>query len=94
MVKLLYQMPRTKEKIKEIIERFGKHNKDSGSPEVQIAILTDEILNLQKHLAQNKQDKSSKRGLILKIVQRRKILSYLKKESYSRYKKIIEELRL
>jgi len=87
-------MARIKEKIKEIIDRFGRHSKDTGSPEVQIALLTDEILNLQKHLTKNKQDKSSKRGLILKIVQRRKILTYLKKESYSRYKKIIEELRL
>jgi small subunit ribosomal protein S15 len=84
----------TKEKIQEIIKKFGKHEKDTGSPEVQIAILTEEILNLQKHLSQNKQDKNSKRGLILKVSQRRKLLNYLKKESYHRYRKIIEELRL
>jgi small subunit ribosomal protein S15 len=84
----------TKEKIQEIIKKFGKHEKDSGSPEVQIAILTEEILNLQKHLSQNKQDKNSKRGLILKVSKRRKLLNYLKKESYHRYRKIIEELRL
>jgi small subunit ribosomal protein S15 len=84
----------TKEKIQEIIKKFGKHEKDTGSPEVQIALLTEEILNLQKHLSQNKQDKNSKRGLILKVSQRRKLLNYLKKESYHRYRKIIEELRL
>jgi small subunit ribosomal protein S15 len=87
-------MVKVKEKIQEIIKKFGKHEKDTGNPEVQIALLTEEILNLQKHLTQNKQDKNSKRGLILKITQRRKLLNYLKKESYHRYKKIIEELRL
>jgi small subunit ribosomal protein S15 len=87
-------MVKVKEKVQEIIKKFGKHEKDTGSPEVQIALLTEEILNLQRHLTQNKQDKNSKRGLILKIVQRRKLLNYLKKESYHRYKKIIEELRL
>jgi small subunit ribosomal protein S15 len=87
-------MTKVKEKIQEIIKKFGKHEKDTGSPEVQIALLTEEILNLQKHLSQNKQDKNSKRGLILKVSQRRKLLNYLKKESYHRYRKIIEELRL
>jgi len=87
-------MPNIKEKIQEIIKKFGKHEKDTGSPEVQIAILTEEILNLQRHLSQNKQDKNSKRGLILKVSQRRKLLNYLKKTSYNRYRKIVEELRL
>jgi small subunit ribosomal protein S15 len=53
-------MTKVKEKIQEIIKKFGKHEKDTGSPEVQIALLTEEILNLQKHLSQNKQDKNSK----------------------------------
>ena len=87
-------MAKVKEKIQEIIKKFGKHEKDTGSPEVQIAILTEEILNLQRHLSQNKQDKNSKRGLILKVSQRRKLLNYLKKESYHRYRKIVEELKL
>jgi len=87
-------MVKVKEKIQEIIKKFGKHEKDTGSPEIQIALLTEEILNLQRHLNQNKQDKNSKRGLILKIIQRRKILNYLKKESYHRYRKITDELRL
>ena len=87
-------MSKVKEKIQEIIQKFGKHEKDSGSPEVQIALLTEEILNIQRHLAQNKKDKHSKRGLILKVAQRRKLLNYLKKESYARYRKIVEELKL
>lgn len=87
-------MPKVKEKVQEIITKFGKHEKDVGSPEVQIALLTEEILNLQQHLTRNKKDKNSKRGLILKIVQRRKLLNYLKKESYSRYRKVVEELKL
>lgn len=87
-------MPNLKEKVQEIIKKFGKHEKDTGGPEVQIAILTEEILNLQRHLLENKQDKNSKRGLILKVVQRRKLLNYLKRISYHRYKKIITELKL
>lgn len=87
-------MSNVKEKIQEIIKKYGKHEKDTGSPEVQIAILTEEILNLSKHLQKHKHDKNSKRGLILKVAQRKKLLKYLKKESYSRYKKIVQELNL
>ena len=87
-------MVKIKEKIKEIIQKFGQHEKDTGSPEVQIALLTQEILNLSKHLQKNKHDKNSKRGLILKIAHRKKLLSYLKKVSYSRYRKIVKDLSL
>lgn len=87
-------MTKVKEKIQEIIKKFGKHEKDTGSPEVQIALLTEEILNLSKHLQENKHDKNSKRGLILKIAYRKKLLNYLKKTSYSRYRKIVKELNL
>ncbi len=87
-------MALTKEKIKEIIKKFGKNEKDSGSPEVQIALLTEEILNLVEHLKKHKHDKNSKRGLILKIAHRKKLLRYLKQKSYSRYQKIVKELNL
>lgn len=87
-------MAKVKEKIQEIIRKFGMHEKDSGSPEVQIALLTDEILNLSRHLQENKHDKNSKRGLILKIAYRKKLLKYLKKVSYTRYRKIVKELNL
>ncbi len=87
-------MPVTREKIKEIIKKFGKNENDSGSPEVQIAFLTKEILNLAEHLKTHKNDKNSKRGLILKIAHRKKLLRYLKEKSYSRYRKIVNELNL
>ncbi|GIW65219.1 MAG: 30S ribosomal protein S15 [Candidatus Parcubacteria bacterium] len=87
-------MTKVKEKVKEIVSKYGKNESDVGSPEVQVAILTEEILNLTKHLKENKKDKTSKRGLILKIVQRKKLLHYLKKKSYTRYKKIIQDLSL
>ncbi len=83
-----------KEKIKEIIKKYGQNEKDTGSPEVQIAILTEEILNLAEHLRKHKQDKNSKRGLILKVAKRRKLLKYLKRISFERYKRLVKELNL
>ncbi len=84
----------TKEKIRKIIEELGRHEKDTGSPEVQIAILTEEILKLVEHLKKHKQDKNSKRGLILKIAHRRKLLKYLQTVSLERYKKLVKKLGL
>lgn len=81
-------------KIEEIIKKFGKHEKDVGSPEVQIAILTEEILGLTKHLQKNPKDYNSKRGLILKIAHRRKLLKYLERKSIERYKEIKKILRI
>lgn len=84
----------TKEKIKEIIKKYSRHEKDVGSPEVQIVLLTEEILNLTDHLKRNPKDVNSKRGLILKVVHRRKLLKYLEKKSVETYKKIKKDLRL
>jgi len=81
-------------KVEEIIKKFGKHEKDTGSCEVQIAILTEEIINLTKHLQKHPKDYNSKRGLILKIAQRRKLLKYLEKKSVTRYKKLKDLLKL
>lgn len=83
-----------KVKIEEIIKKFGKHDKDVGSPEVQIAILTEEIVNLTKHLQKNPKDYNSKRGLILKVAHRKKLLKYLQKKSIERYNKIKKILKL
>jgi len=87
-------MPLRKEEKSKIIENFKIHEKDVGSPEIQIALLTEEIKKLTAHLKQNPHDNNSKRGLILKIAQRRKFLKYLKKTSIYRYKKIVERLDL
>lgn len=84
-------MPKTKS---ETIKKYRRHEKDVGSPEVQIALLTEEILNLTKHLKKNPKDFNSKRGLILKVVHRRRLLRYLEKKSYVSYVKIKKELKI
>lgn len=76
----------------EIREKFALHLKDTGSPEVQIAALTERISNLTRHLSQFKKDYSSKRGLLKLVAQRRKLFRYLKDEDEERYKKLMENL--
>ena len=84
----------TKEKKQEILKKFGKTEKDTGRTEVQIAILTSEILELTEHMKVNKKDKHSKLGLYKKVSQRASLLKYLKKESNERYLVILKELNL
>ena len=71
---------------------FGRHDRDTGSSEVQIATLTKEILALTEHLKQNKKDHSSRYGLIRKVNNRRKLLNYLKREDEAKYKDLIKKL--
>ena len=78
----------------EIFEKYGKGVKDTGSPEVQIAILTNEINALTEHLKNNKQDKHSKRGLLIKVGKRRSLLNYLIKNDVKRYRAVVEKLGL
>jgi len=87
-------MPRIKERKKKLIKNFRRHEKDTGSPEVQIALLTEEILNLNEHLKKNPHDYTAKKGLIIKVVQRRKIIRYLEKKSFETFKKVKKELKL
>ena len=84
----------TAEKKQELIKKFALHENDTGSPEVQIAILTERIRNLTEHIKANKKDLHSRRGLIGMVNKRRKLLNYLKRESEERYKKIIEALNI
>ena len=77
-----------------IIAKFKTHEKDTGSSEVQIAILTEEIKELTKHLQMHKHDHSSRRGLLKKLGERRRLLRYLESENEDNYKKLIEELKL
>lgn len=79
-------------KKEELKEKFGLHPNDSGSSEVQIAILTERIKNLTGHLTKYKKDQSSKKGLLELVMQRRKLLAYLKNEDGKRYRKIIKAL--
>lgn len=87
-------MALTKEKKAKIIKEFARDEKDTGSPEVQIAILTSEINALTEHLKNNKQDKHSKRGLLIKVGKRRSLLNYLLKTDVKRYRAVVEKLGL
>jgi len=81
-----------KEVKSKIIKEFQMDEKDTGSPEVQIAILTKEIEALTEHLKNNKQDKHSKRGLLMKVGKRRSLLNYLLENDVKRYRAIIQKL--
>ena len=78
----------------EIIEKFKLHDGDTGSPEVQIALLTDRIVHLTEHFKIHKKDNHSRRGLLKLVGQRRRMLSYLKNKDLERYRAIIKELGL
>ena len=80
------------EKKQEIINDFKKHDSDTGSPEVQIAILTARITYLTEHFKTHKKDHHSRRGLLKLVGQRRRLLDYLKGKEVSRYKTVIERL--
>ncbi len=83
-----------KEKKQEIISAFRRHEKDTGSPEVQIAILTEKINRLTEHLKKHKKDIHSRRGLIAMIHARRKHLEYLKEKDYKKFVEISQKLGL
>ena len=76
----------------ELIETYRVHETDTGSPEVQIAILTERINHLNEHLKDNKNDHHSRRGLLKMVGQRRRLLDYLIKKDITRYRAIIEKL--
>jgi small subunit ribosomal protein S15 len=82
-----------KKKLK-LIEKFKTHKNDTGSPEVQIAILTEEVKELTRHLKENKKDFSSRRGLIAKVSLRHKLLRYLEREDEKRFTKLLNTLGL
>lgn len=84
----------TAEKKKEIIEKFAQHEGDTGSPEVQIALLTERITYLTEHFKSHKKDHHSRRGLLKMVGQRRAMLNYLKGTDFTRYRKIVADLGL
>ncbi|PIU29151.1 MAG: 30S ribosomal protein S15, partial [Candidatus Hydromicrobium americanum] len=83
-----------KEDKKKVIEKFKTHENDTGSSEVQVAILTKKINILNEHLKANKKDHHSRRGLVIMVGKRKRLLEYLKNNDVNKYKKIIEELGL
>lgn len=87
-------MALTTETKKGIIEGFKVHEKDTGSPEVQIALLTERIKTLTEHFKKFGKDHNSRRGLLVLVGSRRRLLSYLREKNVDRYKKVIEKLGL
>jgi small subunit ribosomal protein S15 len=87
-------VPLTKEEKEEIIRKFRVHDNDSGSPEVQIALLTERIKQLTGHFQVHKKDYHSRRGLLKLVGQRRRLLDYLKSRKIDKYRRIVKELGL
>ena len=83
-----------KAKKTEIIQGFKTHESDTGSPEVQVALLTERINHLNEHLKIHKKDHHSRRGLLMMVGQRRSMLNYLKRKDIERYRQLIAELGL
>jgi small subunit ribosomal protein S15 len=87
-------MPLTKEEKTTIIEGYRVHSSDTGSSEVQIAMLTKRIEQLTEHLKIHKHDESSRRGLLMLVGQRRRLLAYLRKKNFPRYQDVVKRLNL
>ena len=83
-----------KKEKQEVIDKFKLHENDTGSVEVQIAILTEKIKKLSDHLKEHKKDHSSRRGLLKMVGRRRKLLNYLKEKDYDKYLQLLENLNL
>jgi small subunit ribosomal protein S15 len=84
----------TKENKRKVIEEFARHKDDTGSPEVQIAILTNRINQLTDHLRVNKHDESSRRGLLKLVGRRRRLLAYVRKDDFARYMALTDRLNI
>jgi small subunit ribosomal protein S15 len=84
----------TKEEKLEIVKKFGKDEKDSGKPEVQVALITKRINDLTSHFDVHKKDHHSRRGLMMMVGKRRRLLDYLTKIDITRYRAIIKELNI
>ncbi|HLB29356.1 MAG TPA: 30S ribosomal protein S15 [Dehalococcoidia bacterium] len=84
----------TVEKKRDIVETHRRHETDTGSPEVQVALLTERVGRLSEHLRSHKKDFHSQRGLMLMVGQRRRLLNYLRREDQERYRALIARLGL
>ena len=87
-------MSLTQEAKREIVSKFGKSDNDTGSTEVQVALLTQRINHLNEHLREHKKDHHSRRGLLMLVGQRRRLLNYLQRRHLDRYRSLIAELGL
>ncbi len=84
----------TAERKQELIEQYATTPGDTGSPEVQVAVLTERINNLTEHFREHKKDRHSRRGLLMMVSQRRRLLDYLKRKDHARYATVIKRLGL
>ena len=87
-------MTLTKEAKSELIQKYASHESDTGSPEVQVALLTARINELTEHLREHRKDHHSRRGLLMLVGQRRRLLNYLNRHDVDRYRKLVQDLGL
>jgi small subunit ribosomal protein S15 len=87
-------MPLTKDRKAELIKVYGQHEGDTGSPEVQIALLTENINQLTEHFKVHSKDFAGRRGLLKQVGQRRNLLNYLRNSNLERYREIVQKLGL
>ncbi len=87
-------MPLNKETKTKVIDEYKRHQNDTGSPEVQVAILTNRITQLTDHLRANSHDESSRRGLLKLVGQRRRLLAYIRRNDFARYRALTERLNI
>ncbi len=85
-------MPLTRESKSTVLERFRVHPKDTGSPDVQIALLSERIAYLNEHFRAHRKDHASRRGLLIMVGKRKRLLEYLKRRDPGRYQQVIERL--
>lgn len=83
-----------KEEKKQVMEEFSRHSTDTGSPEVQVAILTNRIKQLTDHLREHKHDESSRRGLLKLVGRRRRLLAYIRRKDFQRYQALTDRLNI
>ena len=89
---MMYELSEEHRMLQDLVAKFKTHASDTGSPEVQVALLTERIVYLTEHFKTHKKDHHSRRGLLKLVGQRRRLLDYLKTKDGSRYKKLIEGL--
>ncbi len=87
-------MPLNKEEKENIVSKFGENNTDTGSSTVQIALLTSRIRQLTEHVKNNKKDNHSRRGLVMLVGQRKRLMKYLRKTNLEKYENVVNELKI
>ena len=87
-------MPLNKDEKEKIVSKFGENNTDTGSSSVQIALLTSRIRQLTEHVTNNKKDNHSRRGLVMLVGQRKRLMKYLRGKDLEKYEKVVNELKI